>query len=57
MRQEDLKSKACLGQEATGEVKGPLTGNHQMTEEAGKDRVHTMVAGKGATGCDWQRGI
>lgn len=27
-----------------GEVKVPLTGNH-MTEEAGKDRVHTSVAG------------
>lgn len=31
-----------------GEVKGSLTGNHMMTEEAGKDKVHTSVVGKGA---------
>lgn len=37
--------KSCLGQEAIGEVKGCRTENHVMTEEDGKDRVHTSVAG------------
>lgn len=37
--------KACLEQEAIGEVKGCRTGNHVMTEEDGKDGVHTSAAG------------
>lgn len=37
--------KACLGQEAIGEVKDCRIGNHVMTEEDGKDGVHTSAAG------------